>query len=232
MYHRVASTGAEALAQYRVSPAQFEEQLRYLKDTGHYTVSVEEWHAAMRRHEPLPGRAVLLTFDDGYLDFATQAWPLLEKYRFSATVFLVAGEVGGINRWDRQFGEEVPLLGWEEIRRLADLGVEFGSHSMSHPDLTRIPPAEVVREAIRSRARLQEGLGRPVRSFAYPHGGEDQVVRHLVGGGGYTYGFSCRPGRAGLWEPLLALPRIEVNGCSPFDDFVRQLSPERPADER
>jgi peptidoglycan/xylan/chitin deacetylase (PgdA/CDA1 family)/SAM-dependent methyltransferase len=231
MYHRVASDGAEALAQYRVSPAQFEEQLQYLKDTAHYAVSIEEWHVAMRRHEPLPGRAVLLTFDDGYLDFATQAWPLLEKYGFSATVFLVAGEVGGTNRWDRRFGEEVPLLGWEEIRRLADLGVEFGSHSTSHPDLTRIPPAEVVQEAIRSRAILQEGLGRPVRSFAYPHGGEDQVVRHLVGGSGYTYGFSCRPGRAGLWEPLLALPRIEVSGHARFDDFVRQLRPERPADE-
>jgi peptidoglycan/xylan/chitin deacetylase (PgdA/CDA1 family) len=231
MYHRVALDGAEALAQYRVSPVQFEEQLQYLKDTGHYTVSIEEWHAAMRRHEPLPGRAVLLTFDDGYLDFATQAWPLLETYGFSATVFLVAGEVGGTNRWDRRFGDEVPLLGWEEIRRLAELGVEFGSHSTSHPDLSRIPPAEVVREAIRSRVVLQEGLGRPVRSFAYPHGGEDQVVRHLVGGSGYTYGFSCRPGRAGLWEPLLALPRIEVSGYARFDDFVRQLREERPADE-
>ena len=79
--------------------------------------------AAVVAHRPLPGRAVLITFDDGYLDFLTYAWPLLKSYGFSATVFLVTDEVGRSNSWDRVYGEEVPLLGWKEIRQPQDVGL-------------------------------------------------------------------------------------------------------------
>ena len=224
MYHRVAPTGAAALAQYRVTPDQFAEQLAYLRDAGYYSITIEEWHAAMREHQPLPGRAVMLTFDDGYLDFKTYAWPFLKKFAYSATVFLVAGEVGGINRWDLSFGEEVPLMGWDEIRDLAAQGIKFGSHTVSHPNLAKISPTEVVREAIRARMILERELGRPVHSIAYPHGGEDQVVRHLIGGCGYRYGFTTAPGRVGMWDPLLALPRIEVSGAFDLEDFILNLT--------
>jgi peptidoglycan/xylan/chitin deacetylase (PgdA/CDA1 family) len=156
------------------------------------------------------------------------AWPLLEKYGFSAIIFLVAGEIGGTNRWDHRFGEEIPLLGWDEIQELSTHGIQFGSHSTSHPLLTAIPPTEVVREAIRSRRIIEQGLKMPVRAFAYPHGGEDQVVRHIVGACGYIFGLSTQPGRCGLWAPLLALPRIEVSGSDRLNDFIAKLAEREP----
>jgi hypothetical protein len=122
MYHRVAPAGSPAMHAYRVTPKAFEEQLRYLRDAGYYSIGLEDWWAAMARRKPFSSRAVLVTFDDGYRDFLTYAWPLLKHYGFSATVFLVADEIGKSNRWDRVCGEEVPLLGWQEIRQLQSEG--------------------------------------------------------------------------------------------------------------
>jgi peptidoglycan/xylan/chitin deacetylase (PgdA/CDA1 family)/GT2 family glycosyltransferase/2-polyprenyl-3-methyl-5-hydroxy-6-metoxy-1,4-benzoquinol methylase len=224
VYHAVAPGGPAGLARYRVTPKEFEEQLSYLRDAGYYGIRLEEWHAAMIEHKPLSGRAVLITFDDGYLDFLTCAWPLLKQYGFSATVFLVAGRVGGSNRWDDGYGEPLPLLGWNDIRRLRGEGIDFGSHSTNHPLLTALSPTQVVCEAARSRAILQRELGEPVSAFAYPYGDEDHIVQHIIGACGYTFGLTCRSARAGLWESLLALPRIEILGSDNFRDFVLKLN--------
>jgi len=223
MYHQVSPSGPGAFARYRVTPGAFEEQLRYLREAGFRGIGLEEWRRALERWEPVSGRAVLLTFDDGYRDFAQEAWPLLERYGFSALVFLVADRVGGTNAWDEAYGEPAPLMGWDEIRRLRDSGVEFGSHSASHPFLTSLSPVEVVREAARSRGELTRGLGGPVTAFAYPHGAEDPAIHHLVGACGYLYGLSCRPGPASFRDPLLALPRIEVTGSDTLADFIGKL---------
>jgi peptidoglycan/xylan/chitin deacetylase (PgdA/CDA1 family) len=224
MYHRVAPDGAAALARYRVTPEAFEEQLRYLRDAGYHSVSLEDWRIAMKNERPLPGRAVILTFDDGYMDFMSNAWPLLKRYGFSAIVFLVAEQIGGANHWDRAYGEEVPLLGWEQIHRLRDEGIEFGSHSASHLPLSALSPAEIVSEGARSRAILERGLGLAVRAIAYPHGAEDRIVRHLIGACGYIFGLSCHPGLSGFFDPLLALPRIEITGSDELSGFIAKLS--------
>ncbi|MDH4135568.1 MAG: glycosyltransferase [Anaerolineae bacterium] len=222
-YHRVAPAGSPTANCYRVTPEAFEEQLRYLRDAAYYSVRLEEWRAAMIARKPLPGRAVVITFDDGYLDFLTYAWPLLKSYGFSAIVFLVADEVGRSNRWDRVYGEEVPLLGWKEIRQLQDEGVEFGSHSASRQPLTTLSLAEVVREGARSRAILGRGLGVPVKAFAYPYGDVDRVIEHLIGACGYVFGLSRRQDRSTFYDSLLALPRIEVTESDGLPEFVAKI---------
>src|SRR5438477_279294 len=83
----------------------------------------------------LPGRAVLITFDDGYQDFADEAFPLLERHGFPATVFVVTDAAERTSRWDAAYGQAAPLMGWDEIRELSRRGVEFGSHTQTHPAL-------------------------------------------------------------------------------------------------
>jgi peptidoglycan/xylan/chitin deacetylase (PgdA/CDA1 family)/2-polyprenyl-3-methyl-5-hydroxy-6-metoxy-1,4-benzoquinol methylase len=227
MYHRVAPTGSAAMTRYRLSPEAFEHQLRYLRDAGYYSASLEDWRLAMQTKTPLPGRAVLITFDDGYLDFQTYAWPLLQRYGFSATVFLVTGAIDESNSWDQAYGEKVPLLGERELLQLRDEGVTFGSHTVSHRPLTGLPPADVVREGLSSRLILERRLGLPIHAFAYPYGDTDQVVQHLIGACGYLFGLSCRHGFSSFDDSLLALPRIEVSGLDRFQDFVAKLCPER-----
>jgi peptidoglycan/xylan/chitin deacetylase (PgdA/CDA1 family) len=200
MYHRVAPTGSPALRAYRVTPEAFEEQLRYLRGAGYSSIRLEDWQAAMAKQKPLLGRAVVITFDDGYRDFLTYAWPLLKHYGFSATVFLVVDEMGRSSHWDRFHGEEAPLLGWREIWQLQSEGVEFGSHI------------------------LERELKRPIQAFAYPYGAVDQVVEHLIGACGYVFGLSCQPRLSSFQDSLLMLPRIGVTGDDSLRDFVVQLS--------
>lgn len=223
VYHRTSTTGRAGADRYCLAPDVFEAQLRYLRDAGYHSVGLEDWGAAVEASRPLRGRAVLITFDDGYVDFETEAWPLLKRYGFLATVFLVAGEVGGTNRWDSGFADEAALLDWPQIRRLQDEGVTFGSHSTTHPPLTGVTNGEVVHEAARSRSILQAGLGRPVPAFAFPYGDVDPAVEHLVGACGYTFGLKVRAGKSELSDALLDLPRIEVLGDDRFKDFVRKL---------
>jgi peptidoglycan/xylan/chitin deacetylase (PgdA/CDA1 family) len=223
LYHRIASAVGSRLNRYCVTPDDFEAQLRYLRDCGYYSVTLATWRDAMAAHSPLPGRAVLLTFDDGYRDFAECAWPLLKRYGFSALVFLVADEIGGTSRWDRSSGETAPLLGWTEIHGLQQAGVAFGCHTSTHPRLTALSPTDVVKELASSRSILTRGLRAPIDALAYPYGAEDPVVHHLAGATGFTFGLTCRSGRTGLWEAPLKLPRIEVRGDQGFVEFVRAL---------
>ncbi len=223
MYHRVAPDGAPDSSRYRVTPEQFERQLAYLSSSGFHSVTAEHWRQSAELRQPLPGRAVLFTFDDGYRDFAVHAWPLLQRYGFGAHVFLVSERVGGFNQWDAASGERIPLLDWDEIGRLAGQGVEFGSHTATHRLLTSLSPSEVADECLSSRATLQTRLGRTVRTIAYPWGDVDPVVEHLAGAAGYVQGFSCRPGSAPASAPLLALPRIEVTGFDSLESFIRKL---------
>lgn len=223
LYHRIASDGVEALAKYRVTPDAFASQMKYLRDAGFHTVTLDEWAHAKRTFTPLPGRAVMITFDDGCTDFATAAWPVLRRHELGAMVFVVSDRVGGHADWMAPYGETPPLLGWKEIRRLHDEGVEFGSHTATHPHLEALTPTEVVREAALSRATLSRELGIPTNALAYPNGSEDRCVQHLVGASGYTYGLSCRAGLSTFTDPLLALRRIEVLGGDTLADFVRKL---------
>ena len=181
----------------------------------------------MQAKTPLSSRAVLITFDDGYLDFQTHAWPLLRRYGFSATVFLVTGAIDESNSWDWAYGEKVPLLGQRELLQLQEEGVTFGSHSISHRPLTGLSPADIVREGLGSRLTLEHRLGLPTHAFAYPYGDTDHVVQHLIGACGYLFGLSCRAALSSFDDSLIALPRIEVGGLDCFQDFVAKLSMER-----
>jgi peptidoglycan/xylan/chitin deacetylase (PgdA/CDA1 family) len=222
MYHRVAPGGSPASARYRVTPEAFEMQLSYLRRAGFYSVRLDDWRAAMEARRPLPGRAIHITFDDGYRDF-TAAWSLLKRYGFSATVLLVADKIGRSYDWDAPCGEEIPLLDWDEIHRLQEQGVEFGSHSASHPYLTALSHEELVRECVRSRMILERGLGAPVLALAYPYGDVDPVVQHLAGACGYVYGLTCESHLSDFQDSLLALPRLEVLGSDDMTRFAAKL---------
>lgn len=219
MYHRVATDGPAALARYRIAPAQFEAQLRWLREEGYESATLEEWRAAAEVKRPLRGRRVLLTFDDGCVDFATTAWPLLQQYGFGAVMFLPTDYLGRRCEWDLCHGEPARVMDWDAIRSLQKAGVEFGSHTASHPLLTGLALSEVAREALRSRAMLEEQLGAPVNAIAYPFGATDRIVEQLCGAAGYLFGLTCAHRCCEFEDRLLALPRLEVSSDLTLEHF-------------
>jgi len=222
MYHRVLPADVAAQDRWRVTALAFERQLRYLRECGFRSVSLDAWRESVEARRALPGRPIVLTFDDGSVDFAQHAWPILRRYGFGAHVMIVSGSVGRWNTWDR--GRETqPLLDWSAIARLRDEGVVFGAHSVSHRRMTGLSVGDIAREAIGSREEIERHLGGTVSSFAYPYGDEDDAVRHIVGAAGFQYGLTCRPGAANRSDPWLALPRIEVTGFDDLRTFIAKL---------
>ena len=178
----------------------------------------------------MPGRTVVLTFDDAYRDFVTAAWPLLRRYGFMATVFVAADHVGGRAEWDRPYGEPAELASWDELRRLAGAGVELGSHSGSHPFLTRMDLPAAMAEGRRSRERLeQRAVGRPIVAMSYPFGDHNLLVRRAMAACGYAGAVTTAPpGLSRLGDSPMALPRQIVLRDDDLDSFVAKLgAPER-----
>ncbi len=224
MYHRVAPVLTGNGNRYQVSPAAFEEQLQYLQDSGYYSVTWQEWSAAMAFKKGLPGRAVALTFDDGFMDFHQFAWPLLKKYGFTATIFIVTGLVGKTNGWDKGYLPEVELMGWDEIAELQKAGVTVGSHTISHNPLTALNHSAIICEGAGSRTDLKLALGIEANLFAYPYGDTNAATEHLIGACGYYLGFSCKPGLCTFTSDPMSLPRIEVKGSDSLKDFINKIS--------
>jgi peptidoglycan/xylan/chitin deacetylase (PgdA/CDA1 family) len=224
MYHQVAADGPERSARWRLHPDAFEEQLAWLRDNGFHSVSFAQWRAAVSARRAVPGRPVMLTFDDGYADFHAVAAPLLRRHGFSATVFLVTDRVGGENRWDAELGEALPLMGWNQVAELAGQGFEFGSHSATHRPLVSLSPEAAVRDLARSRLTLTERLGRPPASVCYPYGLVDPVLAQRAGGAGFQYGVTTEERSAWPGDQLLRLPRHEVRGGDPLCRFIAQVT--------
>lgn len=227
-YRHVCPQLEGATIGYNVTPDNFEKQLQYLSENNFYSAVWEDWEKATTTGTLLPGKPILITFDGGYLDFFNYAWPLLKRYGFRATVLLVAERIGTTNSWERADSPEVPLLGWQEICQLRNEGVEFGSLGATYQPLSLLSPTEIVQEAVRSRFILEQGLGRSVKTFAYPYGDFDPVVQHLIGACGYTYGLSCLSGVNGLNDNLLTLRRIDLMSSDSLSDFATKLSYKLP----
>ncbi|MET4045461.1 peptidoglycan/xylan/chitin deacetylase (PgdA/CDA1 family)/2-polyprenyl-3-methyl-5-hydroxy-6-metoxy-1,4-benzoquinol methylase [Bradyrhizobium sp. RT6a] len=222
-YHRIATDGPTELAPYRLSPEAFQEQMLWLRRNGYHTINSEQLARCIANDHPFLGRPVLITFDDGYEDFAERAWPILQRNDFSAEVFIVADLVGRRAEWDGSFGLPAPLMDTATIVSLAAEGVAFGSHLASHPRSDGLSTLEVAEELLRSRIQLEKWLGRSVTSLAAPFGCTDQRLRILAAECGYTIGFNTANRAATLKDDPLDLPRIEVRGDCTLETFAASL---------
>jgi peptidoglycan/xylan/chitin deacetylase (PgdA/CDA1 family) len=183
MYHSVEAYESDPY-QVTVHPERFDRQLRWLSRRGLRGVSMAELLRARRqgRGDGLVG----LTFDDGYADFTTEVLPVLRRYGFTATVFVIAGVLGGHNTWDMP-GPRKSLMAASDVWRAADAGIEIGSHSLTHAHLPEVGDAELADEVCRSRVLLSEVAGREVSGFCYPYGAAGEREVKQVEAAGYDY---------------------------------------------
>jgi len=210
-YHSI-SQGDSPL---KTSPELFAEQMEWLRDNAR-VVSLSEIVAALASRRPLPERAVVLTFDDGFQDFYVSAAPLLHRWGLPATVFLATGYCGRTNAWPGQpdWVDQEPLLDWQQVAELARQGFSFGAHSISHAVLTRLPVVEAQREIIQCKVQIEERVGQPVEFFCYPYGRWNPAVRSMVNqnykGACATVARVINPG-----SDLFALPRADSHYLRP-----------------
>jgi peptidoglycan/xylan/chitin deacetylase (PgdA/CDA1 family) len=222
MYHRVATGGPPGLKRFRLDPTLFDEQLSALSHYGYSTIELTDGVEILCGAKQPTGKPIIITFDDGYRDFSI-ALPSLQKYLFTATVFLVAARIGGFADWDACYGEPAPLMSWPEILEIAGKGTELGCHSLTHRPMTEMDYSDLLRDTRQAREILEFGLARPVTHFAYPHGAENKIVRSVIAALMFSSAVSCRPAVARLGDEILCLPRIEVQGSCTPEELISQI---------
>lgn len=223
-YHALSPTWEAALS---TTPERFERQIAMLAARGYRGVSFSEAVCS-----PPHGRILAITFDDAYRSVLELALPILERYAMPATVFAPTDFIGseqpmrwaGIDRWlGGPHERELMPMSWTELRTLAEKGWEIGSHTGSHPHLTRIDPHALADELARSKAVCEHQLARPCTSLAYPYGDVDQRVISAAARAGYSTA-AALPTKLGPRDTL-AWPRIGVYHVDYDLRFRLKISP-------
>lgn len=223
LYHHVGPLRAGTFPEWTVSPERFERQVRWLARRGYTGICPSDWVRWRRDGKGLPDKPVLLTFDDGYVDLAEYALPVLRRYGFGAAVFVVTGQIGGENRWDQAHGSGPHrLMTAEQIRKWAAHGIEFGAHSRTHPDLTALSRAEVADEVAGSGQDLTNLLGTRIVSFAYSYGHNNETVRDSVRRT-FDLAFTCEEGLNDLRSDPLLLRRTMVQSNDSWLDLESRV---------
>lgn len=218
MLHSICEPASAGEATYYISPRRFKRMMRWFVTAGYKTATTAQW-----LEDGLTRKQVLLTFDDGYDDLYDHFLPLAIEHHLTAVIFLVADHVGGSNVFDQKNGLRArKLLTWSQIREMQKYGIEFGSHTLSHPHLPDVSNEQLRREVRDSKLRLEDALGVEVTSFAYPYGGVDRRVRSAVAQAGYKLAFTTLPG-VNWWNDPLSQRRADVNENTSLLDFAFQL---------
>lgn len=231
MYHKVGEPPAGSkLAKLWVSAAKFRRQMAYLSDEGWHPITFKDLYSHWDKATPLPSNPMIITFDDGYLNNYTEAFPILRDFGFRAVLYVVVQTVGWDNRWHDPASEtRIPMVSWPQLKEMQKAGWEIGSHTMNHPNLKRIDIKEVKREVEKSRSVIAEFTEETPDSFAYPYGaGEDvPAIVEAVKLAGYRTAVTVHSGK---WtadkflERPFNLPRAFVRGDDNLFDYHLHLT--------
>jgi peptidoglycan/xylan/chitin deacetylase (PgdA/CDA1 family) len=196
--------------------------MRYLAAEGYDVVDVLA-AADLLERDAAPAKTVALSFDDGYLDVAENALPVLAEHGFRATVFIAPAVVDGTATFD-WYSRQPPLLDWAAIRRLdADGVLSFEAHSLTHPNLLALDDDRARDEIAGSKAALESRLGRNVAAFSYPAGLFADRERRLVAEAGFRVAVTCEPGVNDAATDRLALRRRQIDGRDALLDFKAKV---------
>lgn len=209
MYHWFRPEGVVSASRspaLEIEPALFERQIRFLSESGYRAVTLKEI-VSPEKDSASPGMPVAITFDDGTLDFWEFAKPVLERYGFTATLFIVAGFVGKESTWDRHIGEPSRrLMSWEQLLELQHEGFEIGSHTSTHRSITELSDEQVWSELTESRRTIADNIGVAPDFLAYPRGRYDAKHKRLAREAGYLGACAV----VLRWRDLLRADRYEM----------------------
>jgi peptidoglycan/xylan/chitin deacetylase (PgdA/CDA1 family) len=219
VYHSIIADNSLVIhSNYSLIESQFESQMRFLYDHGYICLSLRDILESSKINESKQRKAFVLTFDDGFEDFYIHAYPILRKYGFVATVFLVSDLIGKGSNCNDEMG--TPRLNWDQINALIAEGFSFGSHTCSHSHLPDVNDERIRHELIDSKRSLKAGLGQVIQYLAYPYGDSNPAIRKIAKQAGYQAAFGVNTGEPGLFN----LWRTEINSKDSMETFIFKLS--------
>jgi peptidoglycan/xylan/chitin deacetylase (PgdA/CDA1 family) len=228
MYHRIVGDQDECNGHWTcVGVTNFRKQLEMIDRWGFTPITFEDYRLFRRGELSLPRKPIILTFDDGYLDTYTFAYPILREFGVKAVVFVVAEQRVESNYWDRHLNvSAAPLMKRHHILEMHEAGFEIGSHSLTHPNLTQLPEDQAWEEVSRSRILLEILLNATVSTFAYPYGATNPVIKRMAADAGYDVACSVATGPAVFCDDPYEVRRIPVPRSTRAAGFgLRVLTP-------
>lgn len=221
MYHyiRVNPDPADTLgANLSVSPDDFKSQMSWLAQNGYHPIDLDDLRDYLLARGTLPSRPVVISLDDGYSDLYTAAYPALREHQFKAVAYIVTGFLGRPSN-----------VTAAQVVEMNANGIEIGSHTVTHPDLTKLPSGELRRQVEDSKVTLEALLGHPVLDFCYPSGAEDPAVVEAVQAAGYQSATTTRAGStAHSAGDRYEWSRVRVSGGEPLGEFAARLGSSEP----
>lgn len=212
MYHYIEpeSPGQSALRRgLGVTPKNFDEQMKWLYDNGFKTLTLSQYFSLIADQKDIPKKTVLLTFDDGYRDFFENAAPILLRYNMTATVFIITDSMG-----------YPAYMDWDQVKLLSSEGFEFGSHSLTHPNLRNLKDGNLKDEVEQSKKKIEDEIGKNVNFFCYPSGAFDDRVEKATREAGYRGSLTTMNGYRVSNKNMFELPRFRITHTMSMDGFA------------
>jgi len=208
MYHSISTIPGNTLG---VPVKEFTEEMEWLHRQNYHSLSLEEFYQALANKTPVPDKPILLTFDDGYSDNYTKAWPILRQNGFKATFFVTTNSIGS------------GMMNWDQLGDLAREGNTIGSHTVHHLDLATLSYKQQENELNISKQELVNRLDISVQALCFPSGRYNKTTLELMSKLGYKLGFTTVPGKVHLGDDLLTLKRVRISGGMPLASFQKQF---------
>jgi peptidoglycan/xylan/chitin deacetylase (PgdA/CDA1 family) len=226
MYHSISEVASKHFKSFVVSSSLFAEHMAYLRENNYVTMTVTQLvHNYIKGKLGLPKRVVVITFDDGFVDFLSNALPVLRQHGFTATMYIPTAFVNGTSKWLKHDAEDNrPILSWSQIRELHSAGIECGAHSHTHPQLDILPLARIESEILTSKKLLEDHLISEVNSFAYPFGYYNKAVKKAVQRAGYISACAVRFTLNSEINDVFALSRLKVGPNTSIEALERLLT--------
>lgn len=214
MYHYIANnpvSNDKTRDSLSVSPDKFDQQMDYLSKNGYTPITLDTLYGIYAGLTSAPAKPVILTFDDGYMDFYTNAFPILRKYNFHAVSFIATGLIGGGY-----------YMNWDQIKEMQTSGlINFEDHTVTHANLGLMGYNEVLKQMVDSKNIIQSHTGYPVNFIAYPFGASNASVQQAAKAAGFSGGLGTWFGKA--YGGSMNMPRIRVSGFWNIKEFASRL---------
>ena len=218
MYHHIDDPGPgadEFRRDLSVTPKDFKKQLAYLQQDGYESITLNDLALYLSVGKPLPPKPIILTFDDGYADAYTRAFPRLLRFGFTGTFFLVTAPIDAQNP---------DFLSWDQVQEMHAAGMRFEPHSYDHPDMRNRGFDFVVYQVLAPKEAIEARTGETSRFFAYPSGRYDQYVIDVLRSADYWGAVLTEQGATHGLDDLFELRRVRVRGQDDLDAFIRKLN--------